>query len=75
MSDALLTTDDVAKRLGISPYMVTAERKRGRLHHSKLGPRLVRFTEADVTAYTNLLSTEAAPGTKPVKRRGGRPAR
>lgn len=75
MSDALLTTNEVADRLGISPYMVTAERKRGRLHYSKLGPRLVRFTERDLEEYRELLARETPPGEPPRRRTGGRPAR
>lgn len=71
----LLTTEEVATRLGLSPYMVTAERKRGRLHHSPIGPRLVRFTEADIAAYKQLLSTETTPGAPAPRRRGGRQAR
>lgn len=75
MSEALLTTGDVAERLGISSYMVTAERERGRLHYSKLGPRLVRFTERDLDDYRELLARETPPGEPPRRRTGGRPAR
>ena len=71
----LLTTAEVAKTLGLSPYQVTAERKRGRLHYSRIGPRLVRFTERDLEDYRELLARESPPGQSPPRRTGGRPAR
>lgn len=72
---ALLKTEQVAEILGLSPYSVTAERKRGRLHYSRIGPRLVRFTERDLEDYRELLARETPPGEPPRRRTGGRPAR
>ena len=70
-----MTTAEVARILGLSTYSVTAERKRGHLLYSWIGPRLVRFTERDLEEYRELLARETPPGEPPRRRTGGRPAR
>jgi len=50
MSTPYLNVEDVAQRLRISAYQVTAAYKSGTLPHRRVG-RLIRFTEADLEQF------------------------
>ncbi|WP_152203599.1 helix-turn-helix domain-containing protein [Georgenia thermotolerans] len=61
MSDVrLMTVEEAAAALNLSEYTVRAEQKRGRLPYRRVG-RFIRFTEADLDAYTERIRGEEAP--------------
>ena len=51
MEGKLLTVKDVATRLQISVYTVYRLYASNKLHGRKLGKRILRFTEEDITRY------------------------
>jgi len=50
MTDALLSTREVAGRLGVSEYTVRRMARAGKLPKVRVGERLVRYRETDVQA-------------------------
>lgn len=66
----MLTTDDVAGILGMSPSWVTDAACAGKIPARKVG-RYWRFTEADVTAYIESIAPATAT---PITRRRRRSA-
>jgi excisionase family DNA binding protein len=51
MTDCLLTTRELAERLGLSPATVLRRWRAGEIPGYRLGSNVLRFAEADVDAY------------------------
>jgi excisionase family DNA binding protein len=58
-SARLLTEDEAAAIVGVSPFTLARERKRGRIAYHRPGGHVVRYSRSDVQAY--IASTRRAP--------------
>lgn len=51
MPKTFLTIQQVAERYGVSPKVIYREAREGRLPHLRVGTKLIRFDEDDLTAW------------------------
>jgi excisionase family DNA binding protein len=70
MPNALLTTEEVARILGLSPFTVRRLLREGELPGKKVGKRQWRILRADLDEYVSTPSSSAMPPqTRPIATR------
>lgn len=71
--DRLLTAEEIAERLGVTPQWVWAQARAGAIPHVRLG-RYRRFRESAVEEWLCDLEAQSSPGRTPSRHAPLRPA-